>query len=530
MISLDDLLKTPSLSGLKAIAGHDGLTRQINTVTLLDAPDGPRWLTGGEFVLTSAYIFDNNDMLLKEYILALIKSEASGLGIKTGRFMNSISDQIIAVADEHRFPIVQIPYNLVWTDIIAPFYKLKYELQDQVRPVIVEPDMILPLFEASRWGARRLLLQLTELFQLPAAVYKQDRSMLVNNGIRGATQIGLAISQLKALPERKHPEEVIIDDFICSFSCLPLSYDGEREYLAIASEREADIAEINKLLVLLESLSGNDITSIRAKSDIYRSFIYKIVTEEITTEEITAFESNRSENKEEKIYTGILILSSDHYPELYQHFKEALDLYWKLRSLKLETYLFDNPAKQQAVVLLEIYSNKMLDCNSWLRGLIPLIDSRIVGGEKSHIAFGSMTDTLRDIVKVYEQAQQSLKLGKLLWPDQICYFYPDYTMYALLNEKDLNQVGFEDFKLLFKNKSTTSFDAVETAEIYIESGNYKRAAAKLFVHENTLRYRINKISELLNINLENPVEGYRFLTKIKLWKLYCSYHGSNPIK
>lgn len=522
MICLTDLLKVPSLSELKIIAGENGAKRQLNTVTLLDAPDGPKWLKGGEFVLTSAYIFDNNYVLLEEYIRSLIEHNASGLGIKTGRFLKGVPDNIVRLADENCFPIVQIPYKLVWTDVIAPFYKLKYSLSDSAKPIVIDPAMILPLYEAGKWGGKQLLLHLTELVHRPIAVYKQDKTLILNNGIPGISQIETAVSGMKILPELWHPQRVVVNNFICSVFCLPLSYDNEWEYLVFASEQEEDIREIEKLMDLLESLRGKAVLSSREKSDAYRIFLHKLISNTITLEEIAAFEDNRSAKTREPIYTGIMIMSSEAPMQLYQYLKDALTLYRKEKGLKIDTYAFEYLSQQQVVIIWEVYMAVSLNFNVWMRGLISLLEAAFAAEEKGSIAISSMSDSLKNITQIYEQARSALHFGEMLWPHQHCHFYPDYSMYVLLNESDLEQIDFDDCILLSENKSTMTFQPIMTAEVYIESGNYKKAASKLFIHENTLRYRIHKINELLHIDLEKPSEAFRFLEKIKLWKVKCS--------
>lgn len=515
----------PTLSDLKVIAGQNGLDRQISTVTLLDAPDGPKWLKGEEFVLTSAYIFNNSYEQFETYILALIENKASGLGIKTGRFLSAIPDRILNIATSNRFPIVQIPYNLVWTDIIAPFYKLKYGLKDYRMPVVIKPDMILPLFEASRWDGKRLLLQMTEMFQLPIALYGRDKKLILNNGINGTAELEQAAADIKIFPDSAEPERVTIDHFICGFFWLPLSYDGERQYLSVASEQAKDIDEIQKLMDLLQNLSSKDNLALTEKSDAYRAFLHKVITSKITSEEIATFEEGRTGSKTDIIYSGILILNSTNYLQLYEQFKEALDLYWQKKELNIETYLLDYVEKQQAIVLWEVYTPKKLKINVWARGLMSLINTMFADKLEGQIALSSMTTTLKNIVQTVRQAQKALELGELLWPQQQIYFFPDYHIYDLISKDDMGQIDFEDCILLLEDKSTMAFQPIESAEVFIESGNYKRAAAKLFIHENTLRYRINKINELLNIDLENAIERYQFLTKIKLWKIYSTSHS-----
>jgi len=478
MISLTDLMKVSRLSGLKVIAGENGVGRKINTVTLLDAPDGPKWLKGGEFVLTSAYIFNNSYELLEEYIQSLIEHNASGLGIKTGRFLNGVPDNIVRIADENCFPIVQIPYDLVWTDVISPFYKLKYSRYDSAKPFVIDPAMILPLFKAGKWGGKQLLLQLTELVHRPIGVYRPDKSLILNNGIRGVQQIEEAVSGMTILPERWNPQRVTVNGFICIVFCLPLSYDKEWEYLAFASEQEADINAIVKLMDLLESLNGKTGLPLREKTDAYRVFLYKIISFTITPEEIVVFEENRSAKKKGLIYTGIMILSSEAPMQSYQNLKDSLMGCLMGKGLKIESYAFEYKEQQQAVIIWEVYMEDTLNSCVWIRGLIPLLDRVFAAEEKGAVAISSMSDSLKNIVQLYEQTRTALHLGELLWPHQRCHFYPDYSAYVLLNESDLNQIDFGDCILLCENKSTMAFQPIMTAEVYIESGNYKKAANK----------------------------------------------------
>ncbi|MDR1192613.1 MAG: helix-turn-helix domain-containing protein, partial [Peptococcaceae bacterium] len=93
------------------------------------------------------------------------------------------------------------------------------------------------------------------------------------------------------------------------------------------------------------------------------------------------------------------------------------------------------------------------------------------------------------------------------------------SFFALLQHKDLAQIDLRDIVLLKQSNSQLSFDGIETVETYLECANYKTAAKRLYIHENTLRYRVQKISDLLNLNLENPVAGHSVLIGIKIWKL-----------
>src|SRR5699024_4862963 len=144
----------------------NGLSREISKVTVLDAPDGPKWLKGNEFILTSAYIFKDSSQLYN-FIIELINVGASGLGIKVDRYLIDISDESIELANKNNFPIVPIPYKLVWSDIIGVFYELWYGTKKDQNLKKYEIGEMESIYEAFTWGSYQLMMKLTKLYSVP---------------------------------------------------------------------------------------------------------------------------------------------------------------------------------------------------------------------------------------------------------------------------------------------------------------------------------------------------------------------------
>lgn len=108
------------LAGARVLAGAGGLGRVIEYVTVVDAPDAADWLRGGEFVLTTAYTVKDTPEGQADLIERLIAAGAAGLGIKLRRFIDALSDEALASAERANFPIVELPFELAWADIITP--------------------------------------------------------------------------------------------------------------------------------------------------------------------------------------------------------------------------------------------------------------------------------------------------------------------------------------------------------------------------------------------------------------------------
>ena len=106
--------------GFKLLAGAGGLERKVSTVTVMDAPDIYNWMRGGEFLITTAYIMKDNPLELKDLVIKLNKNGASALGIKIGRFIEKLPEEVKETANSLNFPIIHIPFKYAFSDVIHP--------------------------------------------------------------------------------------------------------------------------------------------------------------------------------------------------------------------------------------------------------------------------------------------------------------------------------------------------------------------------------------------------------------------------
>ncbi|MGB4810656.1 MAG: helix-turn-helix domain-containing protein, partial [Candidatus Phosphoribacter baldrii] len=60
---------------------------------------------------------------------------------------------------------------------------------------------------------------------------------------------------------------------------------------------------------------------------------------------------------------------------------------------------------------------------------------------------------------------------------------------------------------------------LDTATAYLDSGGLEAAARLLFVHPNTVRYRLGRIAELTGYDLAHPRDGYAVRLALTLARL-----------
>ena len=126
--------------------------------------------------------------------------------------------------------------------------------------------------------------------------------------------------------------------------------------------------------------------------------------------------------------------------------------------------------------------------------------------EQCYIGIGRATPNAQNIGKSYRQACQVLKLQKNTQNDKGVVAYQDLGIYTLLmdieNEDVINEYYAETIQKLVEYDKLNQTNYCEVLQCYLEhSGSVKETAEAMFVHRNTINYKINKVEEMLNCDL-----------------------------
>ncbi|QBF84124.1 CdaR family transcriptional regulator [Shewanella maritima] len=189
------------------------------------------------------------------------------------------------------------------------------------------------------------------------------------------------------------------------------------------------------------------------------------------------------------------------------------------RALKQIVYLLQNPNRGNLIAMtslsqLVILKPAFLDGESWNPELesvrIDKLLKRIPSNMqlKLNIALGHYFDDELSIAKSYRTARETLQLGKKLHPQMTKYLFEDYSLQVLLSGLKHHWRG-EALSGPFQKLQTNDKDGqlVKTFHAYINNlGDLKSCAESLYIHRNTLRYRLDKISTLTNTDI-NSFDG-----------------------
>lgn len=122
-----------------------------------------------------------------------------------------------------------------------------------------------------------------------------------------------------------------------------------------------------------------------------------------------------------------------------------------------------------------------------------------------HIALGEYFTSPMDMPLSFQSAQQVLTLGKHYQPKQTKYLYEELRMPVLLSPLKENWQGEQLRHAIIKLKGQDrSGQLTKTLySLFEHQGNLSQCANSLYIHRNTLRYRLNKIEEITKISPHN---------------------------
>lgn len=140
------------------------------------------------------------------------------------------------------------------------------------------------------------------------------------------------------------------------------------------------------------------------------------------------------------------------------------------------------------------------------------------------IGIGGKTNGIDDYFQCYKQALQTLNVLSSDRSMKRYAFFEDLGSYTLLHLiKDTTEAHYfmkNYLEKLLKYSEENNINLFQTLRVYLEqNGSIKKTADKLFIHRSTLLYRLDKIKEILELDLEDSDMRFNLMMTYKLYDL-----------
>ncbi len=143
---------------------------------------------------------------------------------------------------------------------------------------------------------------------------------------------------------------------------------------------------------------------------------------------------------------------------------------------------------------------------------------------KARIGIGTIINNLKDITKSYKEAQMAMIIGSIFCGDQKVYDYNNLGLGRLIYHipTTLCQMFLDE---VFQDKSTESLDnetMLTTQKFFENNLNVSETARQLYIHRNTLVYRLDKIKRLTGLELTSFDDAVTFKIAVLVRKYLAS--------
>jgi len=548
-ITIEDALNMEYMKNCKLIAGFKGIRNTISKVNVMADPDILNWVDEGELLLTTAYSFKKDNIEeQKKLIRECAKKKLAGIGIKIYPYLESLSEEVISLADELNFPIIDLYYATPLSDIMTPLFN---EIFNRQAYLLKKIEKIYEQFmNAMLRGANT-----------------QQIVKLISDNIKNPVYVRF-----------EFPEEVIMDfEYVDDSISEPL-LENANKYFSSMSDRskEKKLEESNELIggkyikrivfpiVAKDSIYGHivtwsintplggydlsvlEIASTTMALEILKALSVKEVENRYKSEfleDLISLEEKRVEkaierapffniNKKDKFVSITLVIKnkdegSDNTvigsEQLQQYITKIHDLIERniIKRLGLNAIVVSKTERIQILLSLKKDANLDLLIEDINQGFGEIIDK--FKDLDFRVGIGRPYEGLENFNNSYLDSVKAINTGKILNDSKIISF-ENLGIYKILCQEHIEDelIKFYNTTLrpLVEYDEKKSTELVKTLNAYFEyNGNLKKMSDALFTHYNTVLYRIQRINEITKMNLENPNDRLNLEIALKIMQL-----------
>ena len=552
MFTVADFLKLSEIQDIRLLAGAGGVGRIISRTSFIDNPDTFDWMTPGEFVLSTGYLFPEGEDQQRRILQQMVEIGCSGLAVKTNRYLREIPLCMIEEADALDFPLLELPYGHSLASVADITNRHLYQIYDEkmARPMAIQrqlniasirPDSLHEIARVSVAYMGNPVLILDSNWRLlawedcPQNPYPLRESLTLKRKAAVLPQefiesIPDTLDRFRKPITRRYSLENN-NQIICRV--VPVSvYDSSTYGYIVVWEtvRTLDAADYIALeqvavSVAIERIRAreNEEAKVRSRREFFDDLLsgnFESLSAARAMAELHGLRSDTPyrcllvryarDSAEERIAPQKLGLEGERCMEICLHTAKELCL-----------SVMGVPYSAYAVLLLASPAGEQESEKQARRYAEALYDALAAQfSPKSFIIVGVPADDITQIPETYRDLHSIAKIlrGSTTYPPII--FAEDYSAVMLL-EKYVDRKNLADFVrktlgALEDYDRENHSRLLTTLDVYFsKSGNITEVAKQMYIHRNTCIYRMEKIKAILQDDFSNPMKLLNY--QVALW-------------
>lgn len=517
---LQDLLNRRKFQHLKVLNSNPDLSRTVFTVESTETPDVAKYIPPNTLLLMTGMAFKDDPLRMCTFLEELDKRSCAGLAIKLGRFIDTLDDRVLAAADQLGLPLLQIPIDVtlgnVYQDVLSFIWNNQNDyllgalnaqrkisnlilqgsslksIINNMTMILNKPVMVMDLFgnileygyiytRADRKKTAETVESMIKKKQIKKAdytIFKRDGKSICVYPVKGVSRHTNYIIISDFEPEEKEENALIMEQLI-----MALEMYFYRDLYVKYNRMKAQEGYRTLLFDQLEKKPSDDYQLLKVGGlyGLKRMPEYRFALLELGTGEKRRFNRINFSKREERY-----ILIYDWINHLLEDEEDII--------------LFPQESKWRYLFLIQGNQVGYRDF---------FIKMHEAVKEKFHLditfGLGGAVSNFLNVGNSLSEAEQCLMDGSA--DDQYPYllsYKPKNMMelFKLIPEREMKYMCEHTLKELAYPQDEMQEELRQTLYCYLFSNSsITKTAETMFLHRNTIKYRLKKCEELLKTDL-----------------------------
>ncbi|MFH7818056.1 PucR family transcriptional regulator [Neobacillus thermocopriae] len=556
---IQDILQFDLMKEAKVLAGAELVTKkQVEWVSVIEIPV-ENFVRKNEFVLTTAIGCGQNLEEFEKFVQEIIDSEASALAVATGRHIFDIPREVIERAEKNDFILIEIPWEVRFSTVIEEVMLKLNDLYHKVsrKSEKVQQELINLILKETELTC--IANYLTEKIGYPVIITDQIGTIqaqsikdpnLLENWKKYVVQ-GMIPSR-KKVPISSHDpmiqkiQTIKMDEYsILQLPVIQVSADTQDYLFVILPSNISTKSFLTPYIVnVLEHAATTIALWFSRKNAVEetREIVHDSFINELINGEFTSWEQANSRAEivgyDLSLPYICIIGAPENLRELFRkrRLEEKTYKQWHesmIHYIKEEIFYAAQSLNKQIMITsqgdqLLIYLEIMLDSkNESVTNFLDLVDRRLRNLLPKVViswGIGNYNEDITGFKESYQNAKIALNISrnKKGIGNRVMYENTriDRVLLSLYQNPEMQDIIKSVIEPLVEYNEQRNLDLINTISTYTRyQGNVSQTARALFLHRQSLLYRLRKIEELTGLSLVDPDDLFLLDLCIKTWKM-----------
>jgi len=508
------------------VSGHAGLGRRLRWVHVVDHEDIEDSLTGHELIMTAGVVLGANERLQRDIFQVMEKLQIAALVIALGTYMDRVPDVMLKRSDALGIPVIVLPWAINFRDVTHSL--LTHLVQSQYVALESAERLNRDLLQIVMRGGGlpALCTRLGRLFgrnigvvdtggQLLARFQATEPGGAVFLVSSLAPEAATALTALRAVSGTTQP--LAAPSGRLGFAAAIPTQPQPSGWLVIESARE-EISRFDSLAAEAGAMAAALLLSQAA--EIARPAERRAEDRVVDVLHGTGATAEAAAELDLRSGTPFIAFAADVEGA---NGDNALAL---IRTFIRRQTLGGQVARRGSLLLGVLQRPKGPVTREQLGALADVLDAARL---RPRIAVSPVLEEIRQAPAGYARAREALRLGRILQPGRRILWAEELTALSrFLQATEPKEAGDRPFPAiltLLQHDRRQQGALVQSLACLLENdGNVSISARRLGIHRHTLLNRLERIEEILGLELE-PLQRLELRLQLIAWHLAGSPTG-----